>query len=85
MRRMRERGNFPLDIGSIPRLHGAMQENRIKRTIIVTIDLATVTACNQDVKKFLDLQNYLAKVQMTPLHKVGVREDGLYFKREIIA
>ena len=62
-----------------------MQENRIKRTIIVTVDLATIVSCNNDVKKFLDLQNYLAKMQVTPLHKVGAREDGLYFKREIIA
>jgi hypothetical protein len=60
-----------------------MLENKIKRTIIVTVDVATITECNKDIQKFLNLQNYLAKMQITPECRIGDRVDGFYFRREI--
>jgi hypothetical protein len=60
-----------------------MLENKTKRTIIVTVDVATITECNKDVQKFLNLQNYIAKMQMSLSDKIGDRKDGFYFRRVI--
>ena len=59
-----------------------MIENKTKRTIIVTVDNATVADCNKNTQQFLNLQNYLIKMGVGRECMVK-KNDGLYFKRAV--